>query len=117
MLDVGEGAGHEVPEFGGVGLYGQMSQLVDDDVLDMTSGGSIMVRQLNRRVPSGAQLPQRLRWLPMITRDLSPTPSRGHQRSISSAMCSSAQARYHAAKACRMLSWRTSLSRVGRTET
>ena len=58
-----------------------------------------MVRQLNRRVPSGAQLPQRLRWLPMNTRDLSPTPIRGHQRSIPAAMCSAAWARYHAAKA------------------
>ena len=43
----------------------------------MTSGGSIMVRQLNRSVPSGAQLPQRLRWLPMNTRDLSPHPESG----------------------------------------
>ena len=34
MLDVGEGAGHEVPEFGRVGLDGQVSQFMDDDVLD-----------------------------------------------------------------------------------
>ena len=34
IFDVGEGAGHEVPEFGRVGLYGQVSELMDDDVLD-----------------------------------------------------------------------------------
>ena len=34
IFDIREGAGHEVPEFGGVGLYGQVSQLMDDDVLD-----------------------------------------------------------------------------------
>ena len=41
---------------------------------------SIMTRQLNLNVPSGAQLPQRWRWSRMSIFGSPPLPRRGHQR-------------------------------------
>ena len=38
MLDIGEGPGHDLPEFGGVAHHGQMGQLMYNDVFDEVGG-------------------------------------------------------------------------------
>ena len=68
----------------------------------MRACSSIMVRQLKRSVPSGAQLPQRWRWSRTSICDFSPRPSRGHQRSTASGNRSAARSRYHPTTARRI---------------